>query len=212
MSVVAGVGKAAGAEVLTGTRPATRRAFPSTKRTLVVLAAALLALVALATLIPASEAPNAEHSYSSAVSTHDRSGAAAPVSQPAAAPQMSEREALDAYGKLPLSFVPNEGQTDKAVRYYAQGAGYGFFFTHEGARLSFANSEGRGHALALDFLGAEPDATLEARQRLSGKVNYLVGNDQANWHQGRAALVLGISSKTLYRKIRDYGFSRPKGA
>ena len=34
---------------------------------------------------------------------------------------------------------------------------------------------------------------------------------QANWHQGRAALVLGISSKTLYRKIRDYGFSRPKG-
>jgi hypothetical protein len=97
---------------------------------------------------------------------------------------MSEKEALDAYGKLPLSFVPNEGQTDKAVRYYAQGAGYGFFFTHEGARLSFANSEGRGHALALDFLGAEPDATLEARQRLSGKVNYLVGNDQANWHQG----------------------------
>jgi hypothetical protein len=36
---------------------------------------------------------------------------------------------LDVYGKLPLSFVPNEGQTDKAVRYYAQGAGYGFFFT-----------------------------------------------------------------------------------
>src|SRR5687768_7079029 len=35
---------------------------------------------------------------------------------------------------------------------------------------------------------------------------------QANWHQGRAAMVLGISSKTLYRKIRDYGFSRPKGA
>src|ERR687898_982795 len=97
---------------------------------------------------------------------------------------MSEKEALDAYGKLPLSFVPNEGQTDKAVRYYAQGAGYGFFFTHEGARLSFANSEGRGHALALDFLGAEPDATLEARQRLSGKVNYLEGNDEANWHQG----------------------------
>jgi DNA-binding NtrC family response regulator len=34
---------------------------------------------------------------------------------------------------------------------------------------------------------------------------------QANWHQGRAASVLGISSKTLYRKIREYGFSRPKG-
>jgi two-component system NtrC family response regulator len=30
-----------------------------------------------------------------------------------------------------------------------------------------------------------------------------------NWHQGRAATTLGISSKTLYRKIREYGFQRP---
>jgi len=35
---------------------------------------------------------------------------------------------------------------------------------------------------------------------------------QANWHQGHAAKVLGISSKTLYRKIREYGFERPRGA
>ena len=32
-----------------------------------------------------------------------------------------------------------------------------------------------------------------------------------NWHQGRAASALGISSKTLYRKIREYGFERPSG-
>jgi hypothetical protein len=96
---------------------------------------------------------------------------------------MSEKEALDAYGKLPLSFVPNEGQTDKAVRYYAQGAGYGFFFTKEGARLSFADGEGGGHALGLDFLGADPHPTLEAQQRLSGEVNYLVGDDPAKWRQ-----------------------------
>jgi DNA-binding NtrC family response regulator len=31
-----------------------------------------------------------------------------------------------------------------------------------------------------------------------------------NWHQGRAAVALGISSKTLYRKIREYGFRRPQ--
>ena len=35
---------------------------------------------------------------------------------------------------------------------------------------------------------------------------------QTNWHQGKAAALLGISSKTLYRKIREYGFERPKGA
>jgi DNA-binding NtrC family response regulator len=33
---------------------------------------------------------------------------------------------------------------------------------------------------------------------------------QVNWHQGRAADVLGISPKTLYRKIREYGISRPR--
>ncbi|MHB0948435.1 MAG: sigma-54-dependent transcriptional regulator [Gemmatimonadaceae bacterium] len=32
---------------------------------------------------------------------------------------------------------------------------------------------------------------------------------QVQWHQGRAASALGISSKTLYRKIREYGFQRP---
>src|ERR671913_449879 len=171
----------AGAEVLRAARPA-GRTFPKTKLMLVVVA--LLALLAaFAALIPASQAPNAEHHHSSAGSTADQSGAGAPVSQPAA-PQMSEKEALDAYGKLPLSFVPNEGQTDEMVRYYAQGTGYSFFFTKAGARLSFADGKGRGHALALDFQGADPHATLTAQERLSGKVNYLMGDDQANWHQG----------------------------
>jgi DNA-binding NtrC family response regulator len=31
------------------------------------------------------------------------------------------------------------------------------------------------------------------------------------WHQGRASAVLGISAKTLYRKIREYGLERPAG-
>jgi two-component system NtrC family response regulator len=33
---------------------------------------------------------------------------------------------------------------------------------------------------------------------------------RSNWHQGRAAEVLGISTKTLYRKMREYGFVRPR--
>jgi DNA-binding NtrC family response regulator len=33
---------------------------------------------------------------------------------------------------------------------------------------------------------------------------------RANWHQGRAAGALGISTKTLYRKMREYGFVRPR--
>jgi DNA-binding NtrC family response regulator len=33
--------------------------------------------------------------------------------------------------------------------------------------------------------------------------------EEAGWHQGRAAEILGISPKTLYRKIRQFGFQRP---
>jgi len=180
MSVIAGLAKAAGAKVPTGAMPTTR-VFPQTKWTLMV-ALPLLALSALATLIPASQSPNAEH-YSEG-SKDSKSGAATPVSEPGAASQMTEREALDAYGKLPLSLIPNEGQTDKAVRYYAQGAGYGFYFTKGGAMLSFAKGNGRGHALALDFLGANPHATLETQKQLPGEVNYLRGNDPTTWQKG----------------------------
>jgi hypothetical protein len=174
---VVGSTASAGAEVLRGARPARGRAFPGKKKALVVVAVTLLALLAaFAVLIAASNAPNADHHSSAASTQHDQSRAAAP--------QMSEKEALDAYGKLPLSFIPNESQTDEAVRYYAQGAGYGFFFTKEGARLSFADGEGGGHALDLSFLGANPDATLEASKRLSGEVNYLQGDDPAKWQKG----------------------------
>jgi DNA-binding NtrC family response regulator len=31
----------------------------------------------------------------------------------------------------------------------------------------------------------------------------------ARWHQGKAADILGISPKTLYRKIREFGLRRP---
>jgi DNA-binding NtrC family response regulator len=34
---------------------------------------------------------------------------------------------------------------------------------------------------------------------------------RTSWHQGKAASLLGISAKTLYRKIREYGFERPAG-
>ena len=34
---------------------------------------------------------------------------------------------------------------------------------------------------------------------------------RTSWHQGKAASLLGISAKTLYRKIREYRFERPAG-
>lgn len=34
--------------------------------------------------------------------------------------------------------------------------------------------------------------------------------EYTGWHQGKASELLGISPKTLYRKIREYGFVRPE--
>lgn len=82
---------------------------------------------------------------------------------------------------VPLSFTPNAGQTVEQVRYLAQGEGYAFFFTDERAVLSFAKPAGEnqaaGNALALDlrFVGMNPAATLEARERAAGTLNRLTG-------------------------------------
>jgi hypothetical protein len=54
-------------------------------------------------------------------------------------PSASDRQgALGTYEKLPLSFVPNAGQTDQRVRYYAQAPGRAFYFTKDKAVFSFA--------------------------------------------------------------------------
>jgi beta-propeller repeat-containing protein len=92
-------------------------------------------------------------------------------------PRTTRQQATDAYGNLPLSFVPNRGQTDKSVRYYAEGAGHAFYFTPEKAVLTFTKKD-NGVALDLTPLGASPNARLEASERGPGKVNYLVGSER----------------------------------
>ncbi len=52
-----------------------------------------------------------------------------------------------------------------------------------------------------------PQLTLEALERR----HIAEVLERTQWHQGRAAELLGISPKTLYRKIREFGFTRPSG-
>ena len=116
---------------------------------------------------------------------------------PTSAPAATAETAPDT--DVPLSFAPNLGRTDASVRYLAQGVGYSFFFAEEKAVLSFAKSAGDamartaftpgtlsvpftdagtasdGLALELRFVGANPDARLEAGHRAAGTVNQLTG-------------------------------------
>jgi hypothetical protein len=88
---------------------------------------------------------------------------------------------LDAYAKLPLTFVENRGQTNARVRYYAQASRHAFYLTRDEVVLSLMKDETRGLALALRFLGSNPRAVLEGEERAPGEVNYLLGKDAAGW-------------------------------
>jgi hypothetical protein len=90
-------------------------------------------------------------------------------------PATTAADARAAYGKLPLSFIPNRGQNDARVRYYAQAPGFGFYLTDDKAVLSLAKGK-RGTALEMRFVGANPDSRLVAGGPMPGKVNYLTGS------------------------------------
>jgi two-component system NtrC family response regulator len=66
----------------------------------------------------------------------------------------------------------------------------------------------RASDLSLPTRAAPPLTTLEGVER--DHIEAVLRT--VGWHQGRAADILGISPKTLYRKIRRYGFRRPNGS
>jgi len=47
----------------------------------------------------------------------------------------------DAFGRLPLSFELNQGQTDARVKFLARGQGYALFLTDNGAVFSFSETK-----------------------------------------------------------------------
>ena len=76
------------------------------------------------------------------------SGSAVRPSAPAAGTltAATKQHALAAYGKLPLAFTANAGQTDPRVRYSAQGAGLSVFLTRREAMLALQRpgKQGKG--------------------------------------------------------------------
>jgi len=56
----------------------------------------------------------------------------------------------DAYGRLPLHFMENQGQVDRRVRYYTRSGRHAIWFTSEG--ICFTFSKGRDQALTATAL------------------------------------------------------------
>lgn len=104
---------------------------------------------------------------------------------------------LDAgFGKMPLQFVPNEGQVDGPAAFYLQGRDKTIYFAANG--LTFVLNEGNAAerwVVKLDFLGADPRAVPVSLERSGAVFSYFNGRAE-DWHPG-----LQASSRIIYRDL-----------
>jgi RHS repeat-associated protein len=121
---------------------------------------------------------------------------------------------LENYGQMPLRFEQNSGQTDSQVRYISRGNGYAMYFApteivlmldvstnldRVGRPPSASLPGSRNHKIGLAHIrlaGADANAMISAEQTLPEKVNYLVGNDPAQWRTG-----ISVFGRVRYQNV-----------
>lgn len=100
-------------------------------------------------------------------------------------PGTRANSARRAAATMPLAFEANRGQTDRRVRYLARGAGFTLFLTERGAVFDLQREgSGRGVAVALDPVGADPTPRLTGRVRQAATSSYFLGDDPRRWRRG----------------------------
>ncbi|MEO8041629.1 MAG: Ig-like domain-containing protein, partial [Acidobacteriota bacterium] len=90
------------------------------------------------------------------------------------------------YGKLPINFEPNVGQTDDAVKFLARGHGYSLFLSQRDAVVSLQKYGKAGKvesqsAVRMSIEGATDAASISGEEQSDGRSNYFVGNDPQKW-------------------------------
>ena len=123
---------------------------------------------------------------------------------------LQRQRAVEEYGKLPLAFEANRGQTDKEVRFLSRGEGYATFLTDSEAvmvlkdggkppeRASRYGIEAKdadpagSSILRMRIEGASPNPKVSTLDELEGRSNYFIGNDPKKW----------VSNVPLYKKVR----------
>lgn len=100
---------------------------------------------------------------------------------------------MEAYGRLPISFEANQGQTAAQVKFLSRGPGYSLFLTPSEAVLSLNRPAARGigkvspaapsagarrEVLRMKLLGADPSTRMTALGELPGRSNYFIGDEQ----------------------------------
>lgn len=107
---------------------------------------------------------------------------------------------LESYGKMPLHFEVNQGQTDTRVKFLSHANGYSIFLTSDEALLELrntvqdksvvANIPGPhpsmvggdvGRVVRMKLRNANLAAKITGAEELAGTNSYFIGNDPAKW-------------------------------
>ena len=91
-----------------------------------------------------------------------------------------QRGMAAAYGRLPLSFEANAGQSDPRVRFLARGQGYALFLTSNAGAV-LVSSQGQFQAVCVKLADANPTPEVQGIEERPAKSYYFIGNDPARW-------------------------------
>ena len=106
-----------------------------------------------------------------------------------------------AYGKLPISFEPNLGQTDARFNFLARGNGYTLLLTPTGATLGLSGTKKTSRSqMTIELVRGNSTAQAEGLEAMPGKSNYLLGNDRAKWHTN-VANYAKVRYRDVYRGV-----------
>lgn len=91
------------------------------------------------------------------------------------------------YGKLPLAFEANRGQSDSRVKFLARGNGYALFLTGQETVLKLRPHEAetqQSAVITMKLADAKASPNIVGLDPLPGKNNYFLGNDPNRWQTG----------------------------
>src|SRR6266513_56732 len=116
------------------------------------------------------------------------------------AASLADARISERYGKLPLHFEANQGQTNKDVQFVSRGAGYSLYLTANEAVLVLAapnpdakregatpawpgakTTQVKAVALRMSLVGAVRKPRVGGIDELPGKANYFIDNNPARW-------------------------------
>jgi hypothetical protein len=99
-------------------------------------------------------------------------------------PASSSTQIQASLARLPISFEPNQGQSDTATKFVAHGRGYGLYLTPSAAVLTLpggSQNDLRHLAVEMQLAGANQQPEMVGADRLPGHSNYFIGNDPSRW-------------------------------